>query len=171
MLALKFEYVHVQKLNLFDLYSCNHMNHNCWDSCFISEDRGGTFHGKGYIWLWICNNQSKTRELRDLTHPFSLKGLKGLTSSVPHTHQKKKFSTPYYNNRVLFKLLISSCFVQAYPFEINWNATYCDPMQPLVVDIGSGTYSPFPSHVFLFFICGPDCLPMVWIPYFSCSRL
>ncbi|KAK7819601.1 phosphoglycerate kinase, partial [Quercus suber] len=30
------------------------------------------------------------------------------------------------------------CFVQAYPFEINWNATYCDPMQPLVVDIGSG---------------------------------
>uniref|UniRef100_A0A2N9I5Y3 Phosphoglycerate kinase n=1 Tax=Fagus sylvatica TaxID=28930 RepID=A0A2N9I5Y3_FAGSY len=27
---------------------------------------------------------------------------------------------------------------RAYPFEINWNATYCDPMQPLVVDIGSG---------------------------------
>ncbi|XP_059462850.1 uncharacterized protein LOC132191776 isoform X1 [Corylus avellana] len=25
-----------------------------------------------------------------------------------------------------------------YPFEINWNATYSDPMQPLVVDIGSG---------------------------------
>ncbi|KAG2690102.1 hypothetical protein I3760_09G172000 [Carya illinoinensis] len=27
---------------------------------------------------------------------------------------------------------------RAYPFEINWNATYCDPTQPLVVDIGSG---------------------------------
>ncbi|XP_030926847.1 uncharacterized protein LOC115953360 isoform X3 [Quercus lobata] len=27
---------------------------------------------------------------------------------------------------------------RTYPFEINWNATYCDPMQPLVVDIGSG---------------------------------
>ncbi|KAG2690110.1 hypothetical protein I3760_09G172000 [Carya illinoinensis] len=26
---------------------------------------------------------------------------------------------------------------RAYPFEINWNATYCDPTQPLVVDIGS----------------------------------
>ncbi|KAI4349124.1 hypothetical protein L6164_009760 [Bauhinia variegata] len=27
---------------------------------------------------------------------------------------------------------------RAYPFEINWNDTYSDPAQPLVVDIGSG---------------------------------
>lgn len=34
--------------------------------------------------------------------------------------------------------------VQAYPFEINWNAIYADPTQFLVVDIGSGI-----SHNFL----------------------
>ncbi|KAA8516568.1 hypothetical protein F0562_016926 [Nyssa sinensis] len=27
---------------------------------------------------------------------------------------------------------------RAYPFEIDWNATYADPARPLVVDIGSG---------------------------------
>lgn len=42
--------------------------------------------------------------------------------------------------------------MQAYPFEINWNATYCDPMQPLVVDIGSGTFSEAPKHLFFIFL-------------------
>ncbi|XP_057983263.1 uncharacterized protein LOC131168081 isoform X2 [Malania oleifera] len=27
---------------------------------------------------------------------------------------------------------------KAFPFEIDWNVAYCDPAQPLVVDIGSG---------------------------------
>ncbi|XP_044473026.1 phosphoglycerate kinase-like isoform X2 [Mangifera indica] len=27
---------------------------------------------------------------------------------------------------------------RGYPFEVDWNAAYCDPTQPLVVDIGSG---------------------------------
>jgi hypothetical protein len=56
--------------------------------------------------------------------------------------------------------------VQEYPFEINWNATYSDPMQPLVVDIGSGTASLFPSYGFSFFFFG-----MVPFPWFSFSIL
>ena len=49
--------------------------------------------------------------------------------------------------------------MQEYPFEINWNASYSDPMQPLVVDIGSGTSSLFSSCVvFLFFFLGPGSL-------------
>jgi len=49
--------------------------------------------------------------------------------------------------------------VQEYPFEINWNATYSDPMQPLVVDIGSGTASLFPSYGFFFFFFFFGCFP------------
>lgn len=30
--------------------------------------------------------------------------------------------------------------MQAYPFEVDWNAGYSDPALPLVVDFGSGTY-------------------------------
>ncbi|RVW60276.1 hypothetical protein CK203_115208 [Vitis vinifera] len=37
-----------------------------------------------------------------------------------------------------------SCFVQAYPVEIDWNAAYSHPSQPLVVDIGSGIYVSIP---------------------------
>lgn len=45
--------------------------------------------------------------------------------------------------------------MQAYPFEIDWNAAYQDPSQPLVVDIGSGTSSAscFPQfHLNKFFL-------------------
>jgi hypothetical protein len=63
--------------------------------------------------------------------------------------------------------------VQEYPFEINWNATYSDPMQPLLVDIGSGTSSLFSSCgvFFFFFFLGHGSLSVVLVSvYFSCFR-
>ena len=45
---------------------------------------------------------------------------------------------------------------------------YCDPMQPLVVDIGSGTSSEAPKHLFFYFfksnrVCNYWFFPDVWI--------
>lgn len=42
--------------------------------------------------------------------------------------------------------LIITCgdsVLQAYPFELDWNAIFADPSRPLIVDIGSGIVHPF----------------------------
>lgn len=40
--------------------------------------------------------------------------------------------------------------MQAYPFDVDWNAVYSDPAQPLVVDIGSGMVFHLLSPLFSF---------------------
>lgn len=64
---------------------------------------------------------------------------------------------------ISFRTNECSAFVQAYPFELNWDAIYANTTLPLVVDVGSGKslftlIQSFSNSIILFvFECVQSC--------------